>query len=117
MCFEVNIHRLLKSQLSSISSSFSSFCSIANLEQDIEILNEFIHKLNADNSVRTVMWNGDVRKFRIRTRGVKKTHIRRVTIKTVYVYTLSVKFLLKYLEFFNKDTGGIMAKLCKTLFF
>ena len=56
------------------------------LEQDIEILNEFIHKLNADNSVRTVMWNGDVRKFRIRTRGVKKTHIRRVNIKTVYVY-------------------------------
>ena len=43
------------------------------LEQDIEILNEFIYKLNADNSVRTVMWNRDVRKFRIRTRGVKKT--------------------------------------------
>jgi hypothetical protein len=42
------------------------------LEQDIEILNEFIYKLNADNSVRTVMWNRDVRKFRIRTRGVKK---------------------------------------------
>ena len=43
------------------------------LEQDIEILNEFIYKLNTDNSVRTVMWDRDVRKSRIRTRGVKKT--------------------------------------------
>jgi hypothetical protein len=43
------------------------------LEQDIEILNEFIYKLNTDNSVRTVMWDRDLRKSRIRTRGVKKT--------------------------------------------
>ena len=56
------------------------------LEQDIEILNEFIYKLNTDNSVRTVMWDRDVRKSRIRTRGVKKPHIRRVNIKTVHVY-------------------------------
>jgi hypothetical protein len=34
------------------------------LEQDIEILNEFIYKLNTDNSVRTVMWDRDVRKSR-----------------------------------------------------
>jgi hypothetical protein len=42
------------------------------LEQDIEILNEFIYTLNTDNSVITVMWDRDVRKSRIRTRGLKK---------------------------------------------
>jgi hypothetical protein len=39
---------------------------------DIEILNEFIYKLNTNNSLRIVMWDRDVRKSRIRTRGVKK---------------------------------------------
>ena len=44
------------------------------LQQDIEILNEFIYKLSTDNSVRTVMWDRDVTQSRSRTRGVK-THI------------------------------------------
>jgi hypothetical protein len=29
---------------------------------------------------------------------------------------LSVKFLLEFLEIFNKDTGGIMGNVCKTLY-
>ena len=55
-----------------------------------------MYKLNTDNSVRTVMWDKDVRQSRIRKRGLKKTHKR---ISKLYMFIGTCMMVFTHLNF------------------